>query len=368
MEKINILYIDDEINNLHSFKAKFRADYTIYLANNVSEAYNILDNNPQIQIILSDQRMPDMLGVEFFESILSKYPDPIRILLTGYTDIVSVIDAINKGQIFRYLEKPWNEHEMKMAIENAFQFYFINHQLKTKNEELQKTNEELNRFAYSASHDLKSPVKSMLGIIKLAQKEGKIEDNLLDLLSGSVKKLDYFINNIIDYYKNTNSEKTLSEIDFNKIIKESIESIELIQNSKVNDIIFNVSITQDKPFFNDEFRISVIMGYLLSNAIKYQKKNEPNKEISIVINISNKVAKIKISDNGIGIPHKYKDNIYKMFFRATTQSTGSGIGLYIVKETLQRLEGKIEMNSTEDVGTSFELEIPNEMSRMLISK
>ncbi len=363
MEKINILYLDDEINNLQSFKAKFRNEYTIFLANNASEAYQILNHNPEIQIVISDQRMPDISGVDFFESILTEHPDPIRILLTGYSDITSVIDAINKGQIYRYLEKPWNDHEMRFAIDNAFRFHFINRQLKNKNEELQKTNEELNRFAYSASHDLKAPVKSMLGILRLAQKENKTDDNLLVLLEQSVKKLDYFINNIIDYYKNTRSEKTLNEIDFNKIIQDSLDTIEQAQNGKIRDININTSIVQDRPFVNDEFRLNVIINYLLSNAIKYQKKTEANKEISIDIHVSDKNAKIKISDNGIGIPSKHKENIYKMFYRATTQSTGSGIGLYIVKETLEKLDGKIKMNSVEDEGTSFELEIPNEIIR-----
>ena len=364
MEKINILYLDDEINNLQSFKAKFRTDYSIFIANNVQEAYHILENNPRIQIIISDQRMPDMTGALFFESILTKYPDPIRILLTGYSDIASVIDAINKGQIFRYLEKPWNDYEMRMAIENAFQFYFINHQLKSNNKELLKTNEELNRFAYSASHDLKAPVKTMLGILKLAKKEGNADDELLKLLGESVKKLDYFISNIIDYYKNTRSEKLHAEIDFNKTIKDAIEGIEDFQDSNLKDIDLKISIEQNTSFASDEFRLYVIISYLLSNAIKYQKKDEPNKKISISINVSAKSAKLEIADNGIGIADKYKESIFKMFFRGTTQSKGSGIGLYIVKETVEKLNGTIEVISKENEGANFVIELPNEFTRI----
>lgn len=362
MEKINILYLDDEINNLQSFKAKYRTEYSIFLANNVQEAYYILENNPLIQIVISDQRMPDMTGALFFESILIKYPDPIRILLTGYSDLSSVIEAINKGQIFRYIEKPWNDYEMQMAIENAFQFYFVNHQLKSSNKELLKINEELNRFAYSASHDLKAPVKTMLGILKLAQREGNTDNELLALLGESVKKLDYFIGNIIDYYKNTRHDQLNNEIDFNKIIKDSIETIKEFQNSSLKDIDLTVSITQNCPFISDEFRLNIIISYLLSNAIKYQKKDEHNKKISISIKVLAKLAEIKITDNGIGIADKYKERIYKMFFRGTTQSKGSGIGLYIVKETIEKLNGSINVISTEGEGTSFEIELPNEFS------
>ncbi|MBC7450181.1 MAG: hybrid sensor histidine kinase/response regulator [Cytophagales bacterium] len=360
MERINLLYIDDEINNLHSFKAKFRTDYTIFLANNAQEAYEILKNNPRIQVILSDQRMPDITGVNFFESILEQYPNPMRILLTAYTDIGVVIDAINKGKIYRYLEKPWDDHEMKLAIDNAFQFYFLNDQLKSKNEELRKTNEELNRFAYSASHDLKAPVKSMQGLLNLARIEGIKDDRLLQHLDFSIKRLDYFINNIVDYYKNTRSEKAVNEILFTDIIKDSLEIIEQTHNCNVNDIHILTSIHQNVPFISDDFRLHVIISYLLSNSVKYQKTHASDKHIDITIHVSEKSAIIKINDNGIGIADRHKEHIYKMFYRGTSQSTGSGIGLYIVKETLEILEGKIKMTSTEGEGTTFELEIPNE--------
>jgi two-component system sensor histidine kinase/response regulator len=359
MDRVNILYLDDEINNLQSFKAKFRKDYTIFLANSATEAYQILADTPEIQIVISDQRMPEVTGVDFFAAMLTQFPNPIRILLTGYSDMSSVIDAINKGHVYRYIEKPWDDYEMKLAIENAFQFYFINTQLKRKNEELQKKNEELNRFAYSASHDLKAPVKSMQGILNLARLERKSEDDLLFLLGKSVKKLDYFINNITDYYKNTRSEKSFNEIDFNKILKDSIEIIKESHNCSVEDINFVISVHQKTPFINDEFRLNVIISYLLSNAIKYQKIYAEDKTITIAIEVSEKSAQIKISDNGIGISDQHKDHIYKMFYRGTSQSTGSGIGLYIVKETLEKLEGKIYMTSKENQGTTFDIEIPN---------
>ena len=102
-EKIKVLYIDDEPNNLVSFKASFRFDYQVFVANNTNEAHKILDENPDIAVVLSDQRMPDKTGVEFFEGIIPKHLKPIRILITGYTDIESVINAINRGHIFRYI-------------------------------------------------------------------------------------------------------------------------------------------------------------------------------------------------------------------------------------------------------------------------
>ncbi|MCW3122795.1 MAG: hupR [Flavipsychrobacter sp.] len=120
--KINILYVDDELNNLVSFKAVFRMKYNIHTAISGEEAINIL-RTKEVNIIITDQRMPQMTGVEFLESILDEFPDPIRILLTGYADMNAVIDAINKGKIFHYLTKPWNEEELDITITRAFDVY-----------------------------------------------------------------------------------------------------------------------------------------------------------------------------------------------------------------------------------------------------
>ncbi|WP_018616813.1 response regulator [Segetibacter koreensis] len=121
-KNINVLYIDDEVNNLNSFKATFRRNFNITTAESADEALKILEKET-IHVILSDQRMPKMTGIEFFESIQTVFPNPIRILITGYTDINAVIDAINRGQVYKYLTKPWIEDDVKIFVEKAFEVY-----------------------------------------------------------------------------------------------------------------------------------------------------------------------------------------------------------------------------------------------------
>jgi response regulator RpfG family c-di-GMP phosphodiesterase len=140
--KINILYVDDEMNNLMSFKAAFRISYNVFTAISAKEAMKILDSN-DINIIITDQRMPDMTGVEFLESILDKHPDPIRLLLTGYADMNAVVDAINKGKIFHYLTKPWNEEELEMTIKRAYDVYLQRKDEKELNGKLITSNDQL---------------------------------------------------------------------------------------------------------------------------------------------------------------------------------------------------------------------------------
>lgn len=140
--KITVLYLDDEENNLVSFKATFRMKFKIFTAISGDDALKILENN-LIHVIITDQRMPEMTGVEFLEIVIEKYLDPIRILLTGYADMEAVIDAVNKGKIFHYLTKPWNEEELSQTIEKAYDIYLEREKIKELNKKLELSNEQL---------------------------------------------------------------------------------------------------------------------------------------------------------------------------------------------------------------------------------
>lgn len=141
-KKIAILYVDDEENNLFSFKAAFRIKYQVFTAISGQEALKLLEDRP-VNIIISDQRMPNMTGVEFLEKVIEKFPDPVRILLTGYADMGAVVDAVNKGKIFHYLTKPWNEEELDITINRAYESYLEKERLKVENEKLGTSNDQL---------------------------------------------------------------------------------------------------------------------------------------------------------------------------------------------------------------------------------
>jgi len=128
---VGVLYVDDEINNLNSFKATFRRDFEVFTAISAKEGRKILDAN-EVGVIITDHRMPVMTGIEFLESIINIYPDTIRILLTGFADINAVMEAINRGQVYKYVVKPWQNDELKMYISNAIEIY----KLRKENKEL----------------------------------------------------------------------------------------------------------------------------------------------------------------------------------------------------------------------------------------
>lgn len=139
---INVLYVDDEENNLLSFKASFRRMFNVFTAISADEGKKILANN-EIHVLITDQRMPGTLGTELLAQAVKENPDQIRILLTGFSDIEAIKDAINKGQIYHYLQKPWNDVELEETIKNAYEVYHLKKKQKTLSEQLMATNEQL---------------------------------------------------------------------------------------------------------------------------------------------------------------------------------------------------------------------------------
>lgn len=356
--KIKVLYIDDEVNNLHSFKAAFRHDYHVITAGTTDDAVAQLEAVDDIAVIISDQRMPNKSGVEFFEEIRDRFSSPVRMLITGYTDVEAVIEAINRGQIFRYIKKPWSEIDIKSAIEEGYNYYVTTSMLAEKNHELQKAYNELDKFAYSVTHDLRSPILSVLGAINIARHTDDVAEvkEMIELIGKAMLKLDNFIHNIHDYYNLKRGELQLAEVNFDNLVSHLKGIYEL--GSKTNNVRFDITTDIHGSFKSDETSLQIILSNLLSNAFKYQKKDNNDKFVKLDIAVNDNTAVITVSDNGIGIHENYLDNIFDMFYRATTEEFGSGFGLYNVKDALTKLNGEIEVSSQKNEGTTFKVIIP----------
>ena len=358
MEKIKVLYIDDEQNNLNGFKATFRFEYAILLASTTLQAKELLRDHQDIKIILCDQRMPDQTGVQFFEEIRTQYPEPIRMLITGYTDIESVIEGINRGHIFRYIKKPWTDADVKSAIEEGHKFFLTNSLLAVKNKELQTAYDELGKFAYSVTHDMRGPILGVIAAIDLVKISENLEDvkEIVGMMDVAVKQLDKFILNLHEYYNLKKGSISYTDIDFNAVVNE-ISGLFKVAGD-MEHILFQCNVAQNGVFLSDEILIKIILNNLLSNAFKYQRRQANDKFVEVDIEVDQSNATIFVKDNGIGIHEDYINNIFTMFYRATSQDTGSGFGLYNVKDALNRLNGAIEVKSTLNEGTIFKVIIP----------
>ena len=362
-EKPSVLFLDDEVGNLTGFKAQFRRIFDIEVALTAQEAREKLAEKP-FHVLLTDQRMPEMSGVEFCESIKDDYPDTVRILVTAYADINTVIDAINKGQVYRYIAKPWQDEDIMVAIKNGVDLAVSRRELRKRTDELQKAYDELNRFIYSASHDMRAPLTSILGVVNLAEQETTDErmHEYLRMVEVSVKRMEVLNNNVIDYYINNKKQARLEVLDFVEMIDQTVSSLRYYLGA--NTIKFDINIEQTTKFMSDGFRVRSIVNNLISNAIKFQRPDNPDKRITVTGTIDENRVVLKVADNGIGIKSESLNHIFDMFYRATFINAGSGIGLYVTKESIDKLEGKIDVQSAEGQGTSFTIEVPNLASTM----
>jgi len=158
---IKVLYLDDEENNLIAFKALFRREFHVFTTTSPQEAVAYLNAN-EVPIILSDQKMPELSGVEFFELTLNDFPNAVRILVTGYADIEAVIDAINRGQVYRYVAKPWNENDLRVCLLNAAERYEMNTHSSDSDSKTNKWKLAKSRIQ-DAIHKVKAVVSSWKG-------------------------------------------------------------------------------------------------------------------------------------------------------------------------------------------------------------
>lgn len=232
--------------------------------------------------------------------------------------------------------------------------------LNKQNQELKKINFELDRFVYSASHDLKAPLRSIMGVLNLAKDECKNPRQVeyMGMIRTSINKLDDFIADLIDYSRNSRQPVEKQRIDFNKMIPEILEGLKYLDTS-VNSST-KTDFSQLPPFYSDPRRVSIILHNIFANAIKYQKHDKAEEAlVKISIKYPPKQVVIEIKDNGIGIDKKHQKKIFNMFYRATDKSDGSGLGLYIVKETVKKLKGKIHLKSVLGKGTTITVTLPN---------
>lgn len=223
---------------------------------------------------------------------------------------------------------------------------------------LEKTNAELDRFVYSASHDLRAPLRSLLGLIQLIEMEDVQDKSIyLEKMRSSIFKLDHFIEDIIDYSRNSRLETVPERIDFNALIEESFDRFKFLPHAdRVKKIIKNESAV---PFYSDRKRIQIIFNNLISNAINYSNPYEKEPFVKVEVTTSAQSSNLQFSDNGLGIDKVHIEKIFDMFYRGSVNSTGSGLGLYIVKETLDKLKGEIKVSSEKNKGSTFVIRIPN---------
>ncbi|MBX2967681.1 MAG: GHKL domain-containing protein [Cyclobacteriaceae bacterium] len=229
--------------------------------------------------------------------------------------------------------------------------------IEKRNSELRKVNSELDKFVYSASHDLRAPLASVLGLVNVARlSDGKDIPLYLDLIEKSIQRLDGFIRDIIDFSRNARLEIIREEVSFKTIIYDVLDDLRYLDEKSLIRRIVTVNGTG--TFYTDPRRLKIILSNLISNAIKYHNLRKENPFIEVRVDYDDSQAIVRVIDNGAGIAENHLLNIFKMFYRANETIKGSGLGLYIVSETMEKLKGEISVSSKLDEGTTFTVSFP----------
>ncbi len=228
-----------------------------------------------------------------------------------------------------------------------------------KNDDLVKINTELDRFVYSASHDLRAPIASLLGLIEVAKMEQDIDSvkQLLDLQKKSLTRMDRFIKDIVDHSRNTRLQVTPEPIDFELMVANALEQLQFME--KFHRIRKEIVVEQATVFYTSSARVDIIFNNLFSNALKYADLRKDDPYLQVFIKVVNNHAEIRIADNGEGITPEAQPKIFDMFYRGSRSGSGSGLGLYIVQEAIQKLQGTINVSSEFAKGTEFVVTLPN---------
>lgn len=230
--------------------------------------------------------------------------------------------------------------------------------IEAANEQLNQTNKELDRFVYSVSHDLSAPLKSIQGLIHLSRVEIKDKQPLLylNMMEKSATRLNDFINEVLDYSRTSRKEIEMQQISLARMVDELREKF--IFNDHNASIQLNVSLQSD-TVHTDPILLKIALGNLLSNAIKFQKRyHEHNPLVEIRSRQNQNEIRIDVIDNGVGIREEHVSKIFDMFYRATSQSPGSGLGLYIAREAILKLGGRITIDTKYGEGSTFSILLP----------
>ncbi len=218
--------------------------------------------------------------------------------------------------------------------------------------ELQEKNFELDQFVYKTSHDLRAPLTTILGLVNLIKEEPQEATRLqyVDWIESRVQKLDSFIRSMLAYSRNSRTQLTLQKIDWQNLLEESLSELSSLKHFDR----LKVSLQLDGDvFYADPFRLKIIFSNLISNAIKYQDLGKPESYLLITVSVTPSHAKLSFTDNGVGIDQAYQEQVFDMFMRASEQSEGSGLGLYIVKQAVSVMQGSLQLESKLGKGTTF---------------
>jgi len=381
MEKnIELLILDDEVNILNALKRMMMDEPFGVMTTSSAEDALLALKHGNIKVILSDQRMPEMSGIEFLTRAKALKPDTVRILFTGFTDMQTAEEAINRGEVYRFINKPWNDEELKAVIRESIRHYDLVKEnidllrtLREQNAKLKEANEKLGRmyelqreFTSTVSHELRTPLAAIKMAIDMILKRigGEVSDlqkKYLNMAQANVDRLGRLVNDVLDLTKlEAGAQPLAMEVrDVNEIIREVAELYQPLVEEK--GLTFRIDLGKEIPpvSLNGD-KIHQLLDNLIANAFRYTEKGGIC--VSSLYEEREGRVRISVSDTGIGIAG---EDIPKLFekFRQLGEAVmrpagGTGLGLAICKEIARQHGGSVGVDSALGKGSTFYVTLP----------
>lgn len=372
-KKFTILYVDDERGNLNAFRNTFRRDYNVLIAESAEEGLRIFEKE-EIDLVLSDQRMPGMTGVEFLQHAFESSPDPCRILVTAYSDIDAIQNAVNRANIFKYVRKPWDTEKLRKTIEQALDVYglrklnkALNDELSEKNKALEQANHSLREsdqlkydFLKIISHEMRTPLNGLKGATQLIKINTSTENtdknrDLVSILETSTNRLEQFLllAERITSLKAKEYSLKLQETDVVSLIKTAAEEIapELERNQQ--SIVYDLC--SETETLADSQLLSICIREVLHNASKHSPRGT---KVTVKTANTQHHLTIEITDEGDGFPDPVLRNIFKIFIREDRgQDRSLGLNLALTKLVMDLHGGTAEAFNNQQGGATVRLSL-----------
>ncbi len=380
-----LLIVDDEVDVLESLRHQFHRTYKVLTAGSGGQAVSVLNTN-EVQLILSDQRMPGMQGDSFLSQARRLQPDAIRMLFTGYADIQAVINAVNEGHIFRYILKPWDTVELEGIIRQAAEQYDLlaerkrliaelqaaNTQLLHANEELARAGQLKTAFIEVASHEFNTPITLVLGLTELLKmanpNPADDEREILRQITASGRQLSRLVTSMLTLLRAEDFRRTLqrSPVELSGLIQDVVDQVRPFIHAR--QLHLHLAVAGDLGTFEiDADKISAVLVNLLTNAIKFTP-DQGHIELSAELEDGDE-ARICVADRGVGLEPQALKHLFQPFFTQFDPSRhssgdfgfckrGLGLGLSISKQFVEMHGGEISAASAPDGGTRITVRLP----------
>ncbi len=378
-----VLFVDDEERILKALRRLFRPEqYRTFFASGGPAALDIL-NAENVSVVITDLSMPGMDGFTLLDRVKAEYPDIIRIVMSGHSDTNTILNAINQGNLYRYIVKPFNEAELKITTKQAVELFNLQqdkrnlmHRLEEHNNLLEERVEkrtkqllsiekkaEIGKHASQIVHNMNNPLMAVfgsIGIVELMMENTNPDMNKLREFLGIMKKnagdLKKIIRSILDHARESGRSRT-EPVNTNEIIANALEFFKFDSTFKYK-IKKNISLAENLPFIKgDSIQIKQILDNLIKNAIDAMEHSD-KKCLGIKTGMKNGNIIIKISDTGEGIAAEDLEKIFSPDYTTKPVGKGTGLGLASVKTMINAYSGNIKVESKKGKGTLFTVQLP----------